>query len=125
MIEKASICPKAIESDRMKINSLTPDTIILEELGTRLAKHRKQRGFSQDDLAREAGLGVATLRRIEAGEGSQMESWLKLLKALKMLSGVEQLLPESIESPLAQVRAQSKTTKRTTSSGKRWGDETE
>ncbi|WP_051645384.1 helix-turn-helix transcriptional regulator [Labrenzia sp. DG1229] len=107
----------------MKINTLTPDSVILKELGARLARARKQRGFSQEGLAQESGLGVATLRRVEAGEGSQLESWLKLLKALQMISGVDSLLPESIESPMAQARSQSGKKKRNTSSGKRWGDE--
>jgi len=68
----------------MNINKLTPDTVILAELGARLARLRKQRGYSQQKLATEAGLGVATLRRIESGDGSQLDSWLKLLKALNM-----------------------------------------
>lgn len=108
----------------MKINNLTPDSIILKELGERLAKHRKQRCFSQDDLAEEAGLGVATLRRMEAGDGSQMESWLKLLKALQMMSAIDRFLPETAESPMAQAKSQASRKQGGTTSGKRWGDET-
>lgn len=86
----------------MNINKLTPDTLILAELGTRLARLRKQRGYSQQKLATEAGLGVATLRRIEAGDGSQIDSWLKLLKALDMISGINDFLPENLGSPMAE-----------------------
>ena len=109
----------------MRIDSLTPDTTILKELGTRLARVRKQRGFSQDALAREAGVGVATLRRIEAGDGSQLESWIKLLKALEMTSNIDKLMPATFESPLAQVLEQSQRPRRRSLSGKRWGDEGE
>lgn len=107
----------------MKIDNLTPDAIILQEIGNRLARHRKQRGFSQTRLAEEAGLGVATLRRIEAGEGSQIESWIKLLKALRMTSAVDQFLPETVASPMAQAQAEASRGKRKVISGKRWGDE--
>ncbi|GFE67095.1 helix-turn-helix domain-containing protein [Litoreibacter roseus] len=113
----------AIKSDRMKIDILTPDKVILRELGERLAKLRKQRGYSQEELAEESGLGVATLRRIEAGEGSQMDSWLKLLKALQMISSLDQFLPENFESPMAQAKASGRRKRNAPSSGKRWGDE--
>lgn len=107
----------------MKIESLTPDAIILQELGKRLTRIRKQRGLSQDSLAEEAGLGVATLRRIEAGEGSQLESWLKLMKALHMTSSIEALLPENFSSPMAEALSDAKRARRPAAKSKRWGDE--
>ncbi len=107
----------------MKIEYLTPDTAILQELGKRLARIRKQHGMSQDDLAEEAGLGVATLRRIEAGEGSQLESWLKLMKALRMTSSIEALLPENFDSPMAEALSDNKRVRIRGTKGKRWGDE--
>ena len=87
----------------MKIDYITPDQIILKELGQRLARVRKQQGLSQTVLAEEAGLGVATLRRIESGQSGQMESWLKIMKALRMTASVEAFLPEKFDSPRAQV----------------------
>ena len=106
----------------MKIDNLTPEQTILQELGRRLATIRKQKGFSQTRLAEAAGVGVATLRRIEAGNDSQIDSWLKLLKPLDMLASVDLLLPKNYRSPMAEVKASQK--KR---SGKQsstaWGDE--
>lgn len=107
----------------MKIDQLTPDKVILQELGKRLARLRKQQGYSQEKLAGESGLGVATLRRIEAGEGSQMESWLKLLKTLQMTSSIERFLPEKIDSPMAQVLADKPRPRQRTAGRRRWGDE--
>jgi transcriptional regulator with XRE-family HTH domain len=86
----------------MKIEYLTPDQMILRELGQRLARVRKQQAISQVELAQEAGLGVATLRRIESGHSGQMESWLKIMKALRMTASVDAFLPEKFDSPLAQ-----------------------
>ena len=87
----------------MNIDHITPDQVILSELGQRLARVRKQQGLSQTVLAQEAGLGVATLRRIESGKSGQMESWLKIMKALRMTASVDAFLPEKFDSPRAQV----------------------
>lgn len=86
----------------MKIEYLTPDQTILTELGQRLARVRKQQGLSQIELAQEAGLGVATIRRIEPGQSGQMESWLKIMKALRMTASVDVFLPEKFDSPRSQ-----------------------
>jgi len=108
----------------MEIDNLTPERTILEELGRRLANIRKQKGFSQTRLAEAAGIGVATLRRIEAGNDSQFESWLKLLKPLDMLAAVDLLLPEHYRSPMAEVNAANKKrSNKQSSTG--WGDEHE
>ena len=106
----------------MKLTELTPETEMLRELGARLARIRKQQGYTQPDLADEAGLGVATLRRIEGGQDSQLESWLKLLKALGMAHAIDDLLPEDFRSPMAEVRG--RTRKRAAAPGAvTWGDE--
>ena len=86
----------------MKLESLTPEPEILRELGKRLARMRKQQGHSQQQLADQAGLGVATLRRIEAGQDSQFSSWIKLLKTLNRAGVIESLVPEQYNSPMAE-----------------------
>ncbi|HPE30244.1 MAG TPA: helix-turn-helix transcriptional regulator [Parvularculaceae bacterium] len=110
----------------MKINALTPEPAILKELGERLARIRKQQGLAQTDLAEEAGVGVATLRRIEGGQDSQLESWLKLLKALDMTFAIDALLPENFNSPMAEARGAARKRSKLSegSAGIVWGDET-
>lgn len=109
----------------MQINQLSPETEILKELARRLARIRKARGYSQTRLAEEAGIGVATIRRIEGGQDSQFATWLKLLKALDMADAIDGMLPENFKSPMAEVLATSsrKRKKPDTSSGVVWGDE--
>ena len=108
----------------MEIKTLTPEPEVLNELGSRLAKVRKQQGFTQTRLAEAAGVGVATLRRIEAGQDSQMESWLKLMKALGRIAAVDALLPENFKSPMAEAKSANKQSKgRVADAGFRWGDE--
>lgn len=95
----------------MNIDNLTPNKTILKELGDRLSRVRKQQKLSQEQLAVEAGIGVATLRRIEDGQDSQLRSWLKLLKTLQMIHVIENLLPESFNSPMAEVLGKEKRTR--------------
>lgn len=117
------MAPSSIKSDIMKIDALTPDNAILREMGRRLAQQRKQHGYSQSQLAEEAGIGIATLKRIEAGDGSQLESWLKLLKALQMVSSIDRFIPESLASPMAQAMERAARNYKLAPSAKRWGDE--
>jgi len=110
----------------MTFDYLTPESSILIELGKRLALVRKQHGFTQTQLASNAGIGVATLRRIEGGQDSQMETWLKLMKALDNLPAIDALLPTDFKSPMAQAKAatnnKQKKSKDSQSSNSVWGD---
>lgn len=88
----------------MKIDRLTPTAAMLTELGQRLTRVRKAQGLSQAELAAAAGVGIATLRRIEDGRDGKLGSWLRLLLALQMDGAIEQLLPPDLRSPLAEVK---------------------
>lgn len=88
----------------MKIQTLTPTIQVLKELGLRLARLRKQQGLSQEQLAAAAGVGVATLRRLEDGKDGKLGSWARLLLALHQDAALDQLLPEELRSPLAEVK---------------------
>ena len=109
----------------MKITKYMPEAEILRELAERLARIRKAQGYSQTELAKEAGIGVATLRRLESGRDSQLETWLKILKALDMVPAIDTLLPENFNSPMVEVLAgkRRKRTNLSSSSGIVWGDE--
>lgn len=96
----------------MDITTLVPDKEILKELGRRLKKLRKQRKLNQDELATAAGIGVATLRRIEDGQDSQLGSWIKLMKALDLLDAIDSLLPANLSSPMAEAAKLGKAIKR-------------
>jgi len=109
----------------MKFDNLTPEAAILTELGKRLAVFRKQQGYTQVQLAEEAGIGVATLRRIEGGQDSQMETWLKLMKALNNLPAIATFFPEQVKSPMEQAKAAAKAGKNKKSlspTSQVWGD---
>ena len=111
----------------MKIDTITPKSSVIKELGRRLAHVRRQRGYTQAQLSNEAGLGVATLRRIEEGRDAQIGSWIKLLKALNMTSTVDSLVPEIFNSPMSEVKSARRRARKTRQSDQAalWGDEQE
>ena len=109
----------------MKIEPKTPATEVLRELARRLVIVRRQQRRSQAQLAEAAGVGVATLRRIEDGKDAKLGSWVRLLAALGMVGALEQLLPENLRSPLAEVKGRSRRVRKSSAPdrGFVWGDE--
>lgn len=59
------------------------------EQGAQLRRERKRRGLSQPALATAAGVGLTTLRRVEAGAGSDA-SRTKLVVALAAIHPLEE-----------------------------------
>jgi transcriptional regulator with XRE-family HTH domain len=117
----------------MHIDHLTPTTEILHELGRRLAHLRREQNLSQEELARTAGVGIATLRRLEDGKDGKLGSWVRVLVALGLAGAIEALLPAELRSPLVEVRGRRRRKQATPSTatdgepaesgGFAWGDE--
>ncbi len=87
----------------MPLHDHTTAEAVLAELGRRLALHRLARNWTQAELAARAGLGKATVQRVERGESVQITSTIKLLRALELLDGLDAAIPTSIELPIAQL----------------------
>lgn len=97
----------------MHLDQLSTDGAVLAELGCRLERHRVERNRTQAELADEAGIGRATLQRIEQGRSVQMTSMVKLLRVLGLLAGLDAAVPTSIVLPIAQLeRARHKSPRR-------------
>lgn len=115
----------------MQLTEGQSDDLILEELGKRIAYKRLERGLTQAELAREAGLSKRTLERVEAGASTQLANFVRILRSLGLLGGLELLLPESPASPIALLALQGKARKRASArpakkneaGGWTWGDE--
>ena len=58
---------------------LASEREIREELSRRLRAQRLAKGLGQAELAKDAGIGVATLQRLEAGQGATLENFLHLV----------------------------------------------
>lgn len=110
---------------------LLPEGKIEEVLCQRLAAIRLNRNITQAELAREAGVATRTIRRMEKGEGTSLATFIRVLKALKLESRLETLLPSQQVQPIERVnkatrvreRASGKRKKESNAPPWKWGDE--
>lgn len=72
---------------------------VLVEIGRRIERLRLQRNQTQADLAEAAGIGVATLQRLETGANANLTTLIQVLRALNHLSDLDALLPDIEVSP--------------------------
>ncbi|MFT0211187.1 helix-turn-helix transcriptional regulator [Pseudomonas sp. F1_0610] len=75
----------------MRFNFAT-EAEISQELGKRIAQQRIQKNITQADLAKRAGVGVATLQRLEKGEGSSLSVFIRVLTALGFVNDLADIL---------------------------------
>ncbi|HTZ64071.1 MAG TPA: helix-turn-helix transcriptional regulator [Solirubrobacteraceae bacterium] len=101
----------------MRFRDLNTDAAVLAELGRRLARHRLEGNWTQADLAREAGVGQATVQRAERGRSVQMTSMVRLLRTLGLLEGLDLAIPESVRLPIAQLERERRTRARARARG--------
>ena len=99
----------------MSIENDMSDTAALEALGQRIARYRLNRNMTQAALAREAGISLPTVQRLEGGHSTQATNLIRVLRALQLLENLDGLVPEPAISPLQQARMQGKTRQRASS----------
>ena len=87
----------------MPLSFKTPDELQVV-LGERLRALRLSRNFSQRELADKAGVSLRALHNLEAGSGSTLETFLRVLKALNAVDAIDALLPQPKVSPLALLK---------------------
>jgi len=115
----------------MRIDEQVPSAAVLEELGRRIARRRLDAGLTQDEVAREAGIGNRTLERIEAGADCQVSTLVRVLAALGLTEGIEGLVPEVGVRPIELLENRGRERKRAPRKAPevasartwRWGDE--
>jgi len=107
-------------------------TPIQLEIGRRLARARLARNVTQVALAKRAGIGVRTLRRIEGGEPSTLDTFLRVATALDLDEAILSALPKGDIRPIERVsktgserRRASPASKKPASSTWTWGDESD
>lgn len=88
----------------MRIHSLHSEEHILEELGRRLTKTRRQNYIAEKAFAETAGIDIRDLRRIEKGWDGSMKNWLKIMKALDLIESINQIVPEPVSHRSSRTR---------------------
>ena len=89
----------------MKIENQMTDDRILLELGERLAHVRLEKNLTQNELARQAGVGLRTVQRLETGAvATQLSGFLRVCRALGLAERFEVVIPEAVASPIAQLK---------------------
>ena len=73
------------------------------EIGSRLAQLRLSRNVTQSMLAKESGIGIRTLRRLEAGEPSTFDTFLRVALALGLGDAILGAVPAGKIRPIERV----------------------
>jgi len=75
-----------------------------QALGARLARLRLSRNLTQAELAQEAGASVPSIKRLEAGKNTSLDTVLRVLGALKLGDRLLEILPDPSVRPVERVR---------------------
>jgi transcriptional regulator with XRE-family HTH domain len=96
----------------------------------RLESIRLSRNMTQRQLAKEAGVSPRTIGRLAQGEGVSLDTFIRVLTALKIQQSLESLLPDPTVRPIERVGATAGERKRahptsisSEASAWSWGDE--
>lgn len=76
---------------------------IEQSLGEFLARYRLENNLSQSVLAERAGVSLRTIKRVENGEGSSLDTFIRILMALGLHENLEHLIPVADVSPLDRI----------------------
>ena len=116
-------------TDLQTLDMQSPE-FLAEEVGKKLERFRLSRNITQSKLAKEAGVSERTLRRLESGEGATLDSFIRILVALKLQQNIEMLIPDSRIRPIERIQTGGRERQRArpskaAKSGKkwRWGNE--
>lgn len=98
----------------------------------RLREIRLTRNITQAELAQQAGVDVRSIRNLEAGKGMSLDTFLRVLGALNLQTGLQDLLPDPTVRPMERARPQKKERQRARPRRHekiptpwKWGDEQE
>lgn len=77
---------------------------IMHDLGARLARIRLSRNLTQARLAQEAGTSLPSIKRLEAGRNSSLDTLLRVLRALDLGDRILDILPNPDIRPVERVQ---------------------
>jgi transcriptional regulator with XRE-family HTH domain len=83
----------------MRIRQTSRTPAVLQELGQRIERLRLRRNRSLVDVAEAAGVGSATLQRLESGKNANLKTLVQVLRALDRLGDLDNVVPDVEVSP--------------------------
>lgn len=83
--------------------SIATSEQIEEFLCGQLKKIRLSRNFTQTQLAKESGVAIGTIRRLEEGKTVSVNTFIRVLLALDLQQNLETLLPDPTIRPIERV----------------------
>jgi transcriptional regulator with XRE-family HTH domain len=112
----------------MKITPELTDQAVLQEIASRLERHRIESRLTQAVLAAQAGVAKRTIERIERGHAPDFVTLIRVLRVLKLTDGLENLVPPLSPGPMALLklrgrarrRVSLRTPKSATTEGRGW-----
>lgn len=69
----------------------------------RLESIRLSRNITQQQLAEEAGVSPRTIGRLEKGQGVSLDTFIRVLTALRIQHNLQSLLPDPTVRPIERV----------------------
>lgn len=88
-------------NERQSVDSIEGE---LRDLGARIARIRLGRNFTQAALAKEAGASVRSVKRLEAGENTSLDTLIRVLVALDLGDRLSSTLPNPDVRPIERVK---------------------
>jgi transcriptional regulator with XRE-family HTH domain len=73
-------------------------------IGRQLVELRHRADLTQAEVARRANVGVSTVKRLEAGAGGTMSSFVDILRALGREDWIDTLAPTPTVDPMQMLR---------------------
>ena len=88
------------------------DPAIMAEIGKRLKTHRLRKNITQKDLAGRSGVSTLSVQNLERGRSVTLTTLISILRALRMLSNLDQFITEPPVSPIELLKLKGKSRQR-------------
>jgi transcriptional regulator with XRE-family HTH domain len=109
---------------------LLTDEAIQKHVGERVKQLRLRKNLTQDQLAKDSGVGKSTIERFEKGHSIQLNSFIRILRSVGKLDELIDLIPDQTASPMEMLMREeptkyrvSRVNKEKNPSAWKWGDE--
>ena len=84
----------------MEIKGNENNKYVLKIIGKKIKDYRIRKALSQKELADMSGVSFSTITRLEKGESTSLDNFLKVLQGLDLLKNIDILIPDKPESAM-------------------------